>query len=231
MLERVLPSSVRWAHCFEDRDAELFPEERVVVAGAVPRRQAEFATVRACAREVLAALGYPPVPLLPGAYGAPGWPDGVVGSMTHCAGYRAAVVAHSSDVATLGIDAEPHDKLPRGVLRAIARPEEHRMLAALPTASGLAWDRLLFCAKEAVYKAWFPVARRWLGFEEATVEIVPDGTFSVRLHTRGPDLLGRPLTGFAGRWATSDTLIVTAVTVERDILTDQRTAVESESDT
>jgi 4'-phosphopantetheinyl transferase EntD len=61
--------------------------------------------------------------LLPGRSGAPRWPDGVVGSMTHCNGYRATVVAHSGRVRSLGIDAELHAPLPP-VLRVIARPEE-----------------------------------------------------------------------------------------------------------
>lgn len=142
------------------------------------------------ARDALAALDHAPVPLLPGEYGAPIWPDGVVGSMTHCAGYRAVVVARAEDVAALGIDAEPHDALPKGVLAAIARLEERRMPAALPTWGGIAWDRILFSAKGSVYKAWVPVARRWLYFKEATLVIAPDGTFTARLHTRGLELPG-----------------------------------------
>ncbi|MDT0380948.1 4'-phosphopantetheinyl transferase superfamily protein [Streptomyces sp. DSM 42041] len=217
MLENILPPAVCGSQSSTDRlDAALFPEEQVVVAGAVARRKAEFTTVRACARDALATLGHAPVPLVPGEYGAPSWPDHVVGSMTHCPGYRAAAVAHSADVVTLGIDAEPHEALPGKVLRAVARPEELDMLAGLPAAGGVAWDRLLFSAKESVYKAWFPVARRWLGFQQATIVIVPDGTFTARLHTRGPHLLGRPLTGFHGRWATSGGHVATAITVERN---------------
>ncbi len=42
---------------------------------------------------------------------------------------------------------------------------------------GPSWDRLLFSAKESVYKAWFPLTGRWLGFEEAAITINPaDGT-------------------------------------------------------
>ena len=40
-------------------------------------------------------------------------------------------------------------------------------LAAMP--DELHWDRILFCAKEATYKAWFPLTRRWLGFEDAHI--------------------------------------------------------------
>ncbi|MEW2085742.1 4'-phosphopantetheinyl transferase superfamily protein [Streptomyces sp. NPDC005283] len=217
MIEGILPSSVRWVQSFTDRtDIELFPEEQAVVANAVEKRQTEFATVRACARDALAALGHPPVPLVPGERGAPSWPAGVVGSMTHCAGYRAAVVARSSDVATLGIDAEPNHALPEGVLPAIGRPEDLTALAALPNSAGIAWDRILFSAKESVYKAWFPVARQWLDFEDATVTIDPDGTFTARILIPGPTLSGRPLTALSGRWAADDSLVMTAVVVGQD---------------
>ncbi|WP_326658188.1 4'-phosphopantetheinyl transferase family protein [Streptomyces sp. NBC_00385] len=216
MIDRILPATVRWSHSRTDRDdIELFPQERQVVARSYARRRAEFTAVRACARDALAALGEPAAPLLPGAGGAPRWPLGVVGSMTHCVGYRAAAVASSADVATLGIDAEPQRPLPEGVLERIAGPEELRAMAALPTTDGLAWDRVLFSAKESVYKAWFPVARTWLGFRDVTAILAPDGTFAVRLHVRGPELSGRPLTSFEGSWAAGDGLVVTAVVVGR----------------
>jgi 4'-phosphopantetheinyl transferase EntD len=79
---------------------------------------------------------------------------------------------------------------------------------------GTCWDRLLFCAKEATYKAWFPLARRWLGFEDADVIIsATDGTFEVRLLVPAPVGGGSLLAGFAGRWLARDGLLLTAVTV------------------
>jgi 4'-phosphopantetheinyl transferase EntD len=214
VIESLLPSSVVCVHSFADRlDTPLFPEEEAVIVRAVAKRRAEFTTVRACAREALAKLGHPPAPLLPGERGAPGWPEGIVGSMTHCQGYRAAVVGRADEVAALGIDAEPDGPLPDGVLESIARPEDLTALAALPS-QGPAWDRLLFSAKESVYKAWFPVGRRLLDFQEASVAILPDGTFTARVLVPAPDLLGRPLTGFSGRWAAGNGLVLTTVAVE-----------------
>ncbi len=107
------------------------------------------------------------MPILKGEKGEPCWPDGVVGSLTHCAGYRGAVVGRDGAVRSVGVDAEPHDVLPDGVLDAISLPAERADLTALPT--GLHWDRILFCAKEATYKAWFPLTKRWLGFEDAHI--------------------------------------------------------------
>lgn len=214
MIDRVLPAAVHWSEAFDDRgEVMLFPEEQAVVAGAVDKRRREFATVRACARQALGGLGLPAVPLLPGERGAPGWPPGVVGSMTHCAGYRGAAVARAEDVVALGIDAEPNEALPPGVLPVIARPEDVAGLERLPDC-GVAWDRVLFSAKESVYKAWYPIAGRWLDFSDAVVSIDPRGTFEARLLPTGQYLLGRPLSGFSGLWTADRSLVLTAVAVE-----------------
>jgi 4'-phosphopantetheinyl transferase EntD len=139
----------------------------------------------------------------------------VVGSITHCAGYRASAVARARDVITIGLDAEPHDKLPPGVLDAVASESEQAMLTALAAAvPGVFWDRMLFSAKESVYKAWFPLTLRWLNFEDVCVEIDPvSQAFTARLLVEGPVVNGAALTGFDGRWLVSDGLIVTAIVV------------------
>ena len=100
------------------------PEEEPLIAKSVAKRRNEFITVRHCARIALGQLGVPPVPILKGDKGEPCWPDGVVGSLTHCTGYRGAVVGRSAAVRSVGIDAEPHDVLPNGVLDAVSLPEE-----------------------------------------------------------------------------------------------------------
>lgn len=213
MIEKLLPASVACVEVFEDVPTpELFPAEVELVARAVAKRQREFATVRHCARQALASLGVAPAPILPGERGAPQWPDGVVGSLTHCDGYRAAALARAAHVCAIGIDAEPNDVLPDGVAGVIGREEELAGLAELAAAEPhVCWDRLLFSAKEAVYKAWFPLTRRWLDFREASVTLVPDGTFHARLLVPGPTVAGRPLTGFQGRWMAGDGLVVTAI--------------------
>jgi 4'-phosphopantetheinyl transferase EntD len=74
--------------------------------------------VRTCARQAMAALGIAPAPIVPGDRGSPRWPAGVLGSMTHCAGYRACAVAYAADVLAIGIDTKPARPLPdrvRGV--------------------------------------------------------------------------------------------------------------------
>jgi 4'-phosphopantetheinyl transferase EntD len=218
VIEELLPPPVAAVEAFEDLPgAELFPEEQAVIGRAVEKRRREFTTARACARAALARLGQPPVAILPGERGAPGWPPGIVGSITHCAGYRAAAVAPAAAVLAIGLDAEPDGPLPDGVLGAVSLPAERDRLADLArSAPGPNWDRMLFCAKETVYKAWFPLTGRWLGFEEADITLDPAaGTFTARLLVAGPEVDGRELTAFEGRWLARRGLIVTAICVAR----------------
>lgn len=214
MIEDLLPPGVYAAEAFDDRDAEdqLHPVERQLVARATPGRRREFATARLTARRALARAGLPVVPIPTGGFGEPRWPAGVVGSITHCAGYRAAAVARAGDVTVLGIDAEPDLPLPSSVLEAITRPTELARLRALDRAApGRApWGRLLFSAKESAYKAWFPLGRRRLDFVETDADIAADGSFRVMLLVRGPLLNGERVTGFTGSWATRGGLLLTA---------------------
>lgn len=219
MIEKILPAGVECAEAFgDDEDVVLFPEEDALLGRAVEKRRREFTTARGCARRALAALGVPPAPILSGEHGTPRWPPGNVGSITHCPGYRGAAVARSSDVLTIGIDAEPDDVLPDGVLDAVSGPGERARLRELSAAApGPCWDRLLFSAKESVYKAWFPLTRRWLGFEDAEISFdiaeVASGTFDARLLVGDVNVGGSPLSGFSGRWLACDGLLLTAIVV------------------
>jgi 4'-phosphopantetheinyl transferase EntD len=209
MIERLLPAGAAGAEAFDDApESTLYPVEAAVLARAVPKRRREFTTVRFCARQALGQLGIPPAPLLPGERGAPRWPDGVVGSMTHCDGYRAAVVARTGTARALGVDAEPHQPLPDRVLRMVARPEELRMLAALPADPAVRLDRLLFCAKEAAYKAWSPLTRERLDLAAASVALRADGTLAV---DPPGGRAAAALTGLSGRWLADRGLLVTVV--------------------
>jgi 4'-phosphopantetheinyl transferase EntD len=214
MIELILPDDVVAVDTREDLlEVELFAQEEGAIGNAVEKRRREYITVRACARMAFGKLGLAPSPILSGERGEPLWPAGIVGSITHCSGYRACALARASSVVTIGIDAEPNEPLPDGVLGKIARAEERPLLEELArTMPAVHWDRLLFSAKESVYKAWFPLAKRWLGFEDASLTLDPHaGVFSARLLVEGPTLGDGQLTGFSGRWFVRDGLVLSAI--------------------
>ncbi|MCX5046561.1 4'-phosphopantetheinyl transferase superfamily protein [Aldersonia sp. NBC_00410] len=220
MIERILPDGVAAAELREFPTGLVpHPAEEPLIARAVEKRRRDFIGARHCARIALGKLGEPPAAILKGEKGQPLFPRGIVGSLTHCDGYQAAVLAHALRYRSVGIDAEPHEALPDGVLDAVSLPAERDWLAANET--GLNLDRLLFCAKEATYKAWFPLTERWLGFEDAhitfettgTSEGATLGTFHSDLLVDGKTVAGAPLAAFDGRWQIADGYILAAIVV------------------
>lgn len=220
MLEELLRGPVATAEMFGDplEVPALFPEEEQLLTDAVAERRREFSTARKCAKNALGRLGIAPGPILRTPEGAPLWPDGIVGSITHCVGYRAAAVAKAADLLALGVDAEPHLPLgDRSVLEMVTLAEERDHLRELATSRrDVHWDRLMFSAKECVFKTWFPLTRDWLDFDEAAITLHPrTGTFTARLLVPGPQVDGVRLTGFEGGFLVRDGLLLTAIAVRR----------------
>ena len=217
MIDDILPAVAVAAESFgPPGEQELLPAEAAAVATADPVRRSEFAAGRAVAHAALARLPAPTGPVLPGRAGEPRWPDGVVGSITHCAGYRACAVGLARDMAAIGIDAEQCPPpggvaLDGGLLAAVAGDAERAWLAELSTAGqGTPWDRVLFSAKESVYKAWYPHTGERPGPADITVRIGQAGTFTATL-PRG--CAAPPTARLTGRWLVRRGLIVTAVTI------------------
>jgi 4'-phosphopantetheinyl transferase EntD len=190
---------------------DLRAAEVEALGPARPRRRQEFATGRGCARRALEALGVRAVAIRRGPDREPCWPRGIVGSITHCAGYCAAAVAHTASFAAIGIDAEIHDALPAGLLPWIAGDDETRWVRARE-GDGMCWDRLLFSAKESVFKAWFPLTGGSLNFKDARVTFASEaGTFDARILVADPRLGAVPAQDFRGAFLVRDGLVITAI--------------------
>lgn len=189
---------------------ELHPTEQQLVSNAVDRRKADFGDSRWCAHVAMSEFVMDQ-PIMRGERGMPVFPSGVTGSLTHTEGYRAALVGRSSRWRSLGIDAEPADWLPEGVINAVARPEEQRRLRRLAREEGIDYlDKVLFSAKESTYKAWFPLTHRFLDFDQADIDIRPDGTFTSYLLVRPV-----PVPFIEGFWAIRNGFVVTVAGVRR----------------
>lgn len=184
--------------------------EQALVENAVERRKADFGDSRWCAHEAMRSL-VADEPIMRGARGMPVFPDGISGSLTHTEGFRAALVGHSHRWRSLGIDAEPARNLPDGVLQAIANRHERRRLRNLSANHGVQCaDTVLFSAKEATYKAWFPLTQRFLDFDQADIDLRADGTFTSYLLVRPV-----PVPFIQGRWLVKNGVVVTIAAVGR----------------
>jgi 4'-phosphopantetheinyl transferase EntD len=213
VIARLVPRGVVVAEAYAERwETRLLPEELPIVRGAVEKRRRDFAAGRNCARRALEGLGWPEFPLLSGPNREPLWPPGVLGSITHCHGYCAAVAAREGldGIRGLGIDAELNEPVPDAVLDFVCTPDERR---SLPDRPGLSLPALVFSAKEAVYKAWFPMTGRCLDYRDAEIDLDPStDRFAVRLLASAPPEGVRGSISFAGRYASTASHLFTLVT-------------------
>lgn len=169
LLSNLLPHDFGLAEQIGDIDGTLWASEIAALGSNVAvSRSKTFAAGRTCARAALQQLGFPPSAIMAGGRGEPQWPLGVVGSITHCEGYCAAVATHDTSYFSVGIDAEPNNPLPSNVLELISSAAEREIISAVHT-DKIASDRLLFCVKETLYKAWYPIEKTWLDFKDANV--------------------------------------------------------------
>jgi len=197
--------------------ARLHPEEDACVASAPAKRRREFAAGRACARLALARLGLPEAPLGRNEDRTPRWPAGVVGCISHCAGYCGAALARQECVAGLGLDVEVIGRVRPALLPRICTAAERDALASLRRERGegaIDWATLLFSAKESTYKCYFPLTRVPLGFHDVEIELVPaQGAFTARLLRAGaPAAAGARV--FSGRYASDGKRVFSGVTLE-----------------
>ena len=137
--------------------------EAAVVAQASDLRRREFHTGRRLARAALANLGCEPTAIIPDGNRVPGWPAGFIGSISHTRSLCVAHVGTSKELVGIGIDLELNRSCPPEIVFQISCPNEGK--GAAP-ASHLP----RFVAKEAFYKAYFPVTRAWLEFQDVFVE-------------------------------------------------------------
>ncbi len=145
----------------------LLAEERPAVAKAIGKRQWEFATGRYLARQAMRDIGLPPQSVRRDPERRPVWPNACVGSITHADGLAIAAVARREMLGGVGIDLEQADRVTGGLHGKLFTDHERSLYEKAEPR----WPGLLFSAKEAGYKAVNPLVGRFIGFQEAEVEV------------------------------------------------------------
>lgn len=186
------------------------PGEEPALRGASPARRREFLSGRALARQAMQALGLPAAAIPAGPDRAPLWPEGMTGSISHCADLCVVAVARLADgFVSLGLDIEPDEALDPDLVPEICGPAERTWLASLPPERQGILARAIFSAKESAYKCQYPLSGRLLDFQAMHIEIDPAASrFAARFAVdAGPFPAGFSL---RGRLAIADGYIATA---------------------
>ncbi|MEJ2592588.1 MAG: 4'-phosphopantetheinyl transferase superfamily protein [Candidatus Thiodiazotropha sp.] len=180
----------------------LRDEEEALVATVLEKRRREFRAGRHAAHTALARLGAPDAPLLRGEKREPLWPVGYVGSIAHCRDLCLAACAAEGEIAGLGVDVEPLQRLPAGVDRYIHTEADTELVQRH---SGRLPERLVFCAKESLYKCYYPLVKRYFGFQSVSLTLDAEaGRFGFR-PTRDCAIEFPPALDFHGRFLWDDT--------------------------
>jgi len=192
---------------------ELYPEEQAQIARAVDKRKAEYGTARVLARRALSRLGAAAAPIVNDSERCPQWPESLIGSITHTKGYCGVVVARRGEAAeSIGVDVEVDEAVKVALYDKICTEAELAWVLSLPESERGRVVRAVFSAKEAFYKAQYPITRQYLGFHQVELELgLSAGTFAIALGREA----GRYGVGsrFEGRVAMADGLIVTALSI------------------
>jgi 4'-phosphopantetheinyl transferase EntD len=154
-------------------ETALLPAEEVSFAHSVIKVRRQSGAARIVARSLLRRLGVPDFTLIRAPAGGLIWPPGLLGSVSHDDRVALAAVAAARDYASIGVDLEPADPLPRDLVPMVATPSECRRYS-----NDVLSTRLLFVIKEAVFKAVHPTDGVFLDFHDVEVDLE---THSARL--------------------------------------------------
>jgi 4'-phosphopantetheinyl transferase EntD len=180
LLTGLVPAGAAVAACKidESRFEQLTADERALVGSARPVRRAEFAAGRACAHRALRVLGVDARTISRGPRRQPVWPEGVTGSISHTADLAATVVMRTTpSVASIGLDVEVAGQPDEELWVDLLTPTERTAVEASDDPQVAVTH--VFTAKEAAFKALFPLLGVEIEYLDACVRLDADTTQGV----------------------------------------------------
>jgi 4'-phosphopantetheinyl transferase EntD len=136
-----------------------------------PKRLSDFSTGRYCAMKALELLGIQDAVIPIGEDRAPIWPEGIVGSISHCDSLTGAIVAKKSDHISLGLDIEEIGRVTPDLWDLVFTENEKNYLSGLSEEVMLVQSTAIFSIKEAFYKFQHPLTKTFLDFLDVEIYI------------------------------------------------------------
>lgn len=158
----------------DNYEDELFQHYQIdfreSLARAVPKRKAEYLAGRYLSQQALKRMGFGHTQVKSGRFREPLWPEGAVGSISHCKNFAVCAIALSQHYNGIGIDVEEvvSSKTRNAIESQVISAKEAAIMAEWPLEPGVAFT-LVFSLKEAFFKAAFPLVQRYFDFEAITI--------------------------------------------------------------
>ena len=173
-------------------DMPLHPDEARFAAAVAARRKAEFICGRVYAHRALRRLGRDTPFIGRDEAGAPLWPAGIAGSISHSRCYCVAVAVKADIRRSVGLDITQIRRVRPRLWDKLFTRAERKSIEAAPAAQRQRRAGVMFSAKEAAYKCLFPVHGAFIGLREAQVVIKSGHEFIVKIAKPGhpPRLAG-----------------------------------------
>jgi enterobactin synthetase component D len=142
------------------------------ISTAFEARRHSFLAGRLCAERCIEELGVQPQGVGRDPSGSPVWPEGVKGSITHTAHVAHAISCSGPSLHGMGIDSEPFvdGEQALAIEQHCCTVRERAVLASSEERQRLL--TLIFCAKEAFYKAIYAQVRRYVDFLDVELKSV-----------------------------------------------------------
>lgn len=150
--------------------------------GATRKRRAEHLAGRALAQAALRLAGEPVAPISIGPGGAPVWPGGAAGAISHASGRAMCVLRPGGGCVGADTEVLAEGRALRAIRRLVFSADDAARSEASDGLEGDVRTTLLFSAKETLFKLLYPTVGRSFGFACATL-IAParDGRMVLRL--------------------------------------------------
>ena len=177
------------------------------------KRREEFTHGRICAHRALSRfdLEYEPI-LRNSETREPFWPNSVWGSITHSAGFAAVAVGLKKEVNGIGIDLESFSSsLDIKISRHVCVASELEWLESLKIKQARRALRIIFSAKESIFKCLYPRTKTYFSFKDAEVSVNDDeNKFSFKILKSFPCKIQQNFPQH-GRYAEMDKMLLTSV--------------------
>jgi len=176
MFSTPFPEQIKFC-CLESATLSSYPileEEKACLQSVkVEPRRTEFLLGRACAHQALAAFHLSHLPILRNENRAPIWPASIVGSISHTENRAVAAVGQRAFVKGIGLDIENLQRpVNIGIQRHVCVSQEKEWLSQFPPDQLEFFVKIIFSAKESIFKCLHPLTGIYLDFRDARIGLV-----------------------------------------------------------